>query len=304
VCAVTDEVTRDTVLELLGSPGEDRLISLTDTVFDGDISGALLLLDRMLAEGRDERQLIKDWIEHFRNLMLLRYLERPEDMLNMSIENIERLREQCLRLTPAFVNDGIFALAGALNDARWSTRPRVLLEVGIIRMASPQSSAGAAMPIPAQVAKPAKPKSAQTAKPAPAVEPAPPAKPSASETPAPAEPIKLDWQSVIAEFKKKKSTLMRLDGHSRLAEIREGTFTVEVFDKFTKTVADDGREQIEAAVAGMVGTPLHMDCRLKEQAAEEQRPVRAAEPEVAEAPAPEAPWDEEAAQIQETLDFG
>jgi hypothetical protein len=180
----------------------------------------------------------------------------------------------------------------------------VLLEVGIIRMASPPASEGAAAPKPAPAAKPA-----------PAVEPAPPASsappkaPAPPEAPAPAasetaEPVNLDWQAVIAEFKKKRAPLMRLDGHSRLAEIRGGAFTVEVFDKFTKMIADDGREQIEAAVARMVGSPLHMDCRLNERAAQEQRPVRDAEPEVAEDVPPEPAWEDEAAPIQETLDFG
>jgi DNA polymerase-3 subunit gamma/tau len=318
VCASADEVTRDTVLELLGSPGEDQLILLTDMIYDGNVSDALFHLDRMLAEGRDERQLIKDWIEHFRRLLLLRHLKRPDDILNMSAENIDALREQCERLTPAFVNDGIFALAETLNDAAWSAQPRVLLEVGIIKMASLRDSydAVASMPDPvgrAPTAKSAPPKPAP-AKPA-APEKSAPEKPkqeqpsfaadkqdAALSRPAPSEPAlapAIDWQAVIAEVKNEKSVLMRLDGHSRLVEVGKGSFIIEVFDKFTKMTAEDGKDRIEAAVARMAGMPLHMDCRLNESAAKDREPARA----VRET-APEPPEPEEVIQVQETLDLG
>jgi DNA polymerase-3 subunit gamma/tau len=343
VSAGADGVTRDTVLELLGSPGEEQLALLTDMISDGDISGALLHLNRLLDEGRDERQLIKDWIEHFRNLMLMRHLERPEDMLNMSVENIERLREQCLRLTPAFVNDSIFTLAGTLNDARWTTRPRVLLEIGLIKMAAAQLPGDAAAVSLAPAAKPASARPERAvAKPAPAVaspaatvaeptmtvaipertaaksEPAtepvltPESVPTESpvpeeHSPAPMPPATLDWRAVIAEVKKINSVLSRLDNRSSLAEIGRGAFVIEVFDKFTKDVAEDGREQIEAAVARMTGTPLHMDCRLNESADGGQKSARARRknpPAPAADIAPEPTPDGEETQLQETFDFG
>jgi DNA polymerase-3 subunit gamma/tau len=177
------EITRDTVLELLGSPGEEALISLTDTVFAGDISGALLQLGRLLAEGMDERQMMKDWIEHFRNLMLLRHLKKPEDILNMSVESVKRLREQSERLSPAFVNDSIFALAGTLNDARWSTQPRILLEVGVVRMAAAQEPEEAPDFAPA-------PRPAAEAKPAPEPKPGPEPEPAFAPAPRPAAEAK------------------------------------------------------------------------------------------------------------------
>jgi DNA polymerase-3 subunit gamma/tau len=256
VCAVSDEVTRDTVLELLGSPGEEQLALLTDMVFDGDISGALLLLDRLLAAGGDERQLIKDWIEHFRNLMLLRHLKQPEDVLNMSVENIERLRAQTERFPPSFVNDSIFALAGTLNDARWATQPRVLLEVGIIRMAAAAA--------PADTKPPAEPTPAPRSKPAPA-DAKPPAEPMPTPRPKPAPAdAGFDWPSVVAEIKKKGRTPARMAGRSILAEVKENAFVIEVADEITKKLAEDHRELIESIVARMAGTPLRMNCRVNE----------------------------------------
>jgi DNA polymerase-3 subunit gamma/tau len=313
VCAVSEEVTRDVVLELLGGPGEEQLASLTDMVYAGDVSGALLRLDRLLSEGKDERQLIKDWIEHFRNLMLLKHLEKPEDVLNMSVENIDMLKEQCGRLSPSFINDSIFALAGTLNDARWSARPRVLLEVGIIRIAAPMPSRGTGAPPETKPAPPA-PRTAEP-KPEPVPEkPAPTPEESVPAAPASPEPSArgaLDWQALIDEFKKKDRLLARLDGRSRLAELKEGSFTIEVFDNFTKLTAEDAKTRIEEEVARMTGVPMFMECRLNESAGGQKTarsagaPRKAAtEPEPAGEPPSEPPWGGEEARIQEAFDFG
>jgi hypothetical protein len=180
-------------------------------------------------------------------------------------------------------------------------------------MAAPPISDGADAHIPAPAAKPARAAGKQAeaisaAKPARA-EPSP-AKATPEHEPAPS----IDWQAVIAGARKKQSLLTRLNGRSRLAEVGKGSFVIEVFDKFTKMTAEDGREQLEAAIAAIAGTPLHMECRLNETSAKAPEPARggreAPEEAAHDAPdgydgeTPEPPWDEEAMQVQEMLDFG
>jgi DNA polymerase-3 subunit gamma/tau len=280
-------ITRDTVLDLLGSPGEEGLLELTRLTASGDASGALLLLDRLLAEGRDERQLMKDWLEHFRNLMLIRHLKRPQDMMNMSGESIERLREQGAGLSAAFINDSIFGLAKILNDARWFTRPRVLLEVGMIRMASPFAAGDTARAAPAAPPVPqpedttraaqAVQQPEDTTRATPAVQqpeaatPAAPAVPQPEDTtraartaPAAGPDLTETWISAVTEAGKSKPTAARLIGRSSLTGIGDGVFTVEVFDRFSKGAAEGAAGPLEAAMERIAGAALKMECRLNE----------------------------------------
>ena len=136
ISAGGDAITRDIVLELLGSPSVDQLTELTDIVARGDVSEALIMLEAMLAQGKEERQIIHDWIGHFRNLMLIRHVKHPEEILLMSLDVIETLRRQSMGIQPEFIKECIFALSKTLNDIRWSNRPRVLLEVCLIQLAS------------------------------------------------------------------------------------------------------------------------------------------------------------------------
>lgn len=130
-------VTRDQVLESMGTVGEDTFIRLTDLAALGDIPGGFALLDQMMASGKDARELIRGWMAHYRNLMMARFLRNPEDLLNMSTENVARIREQGGRLDLPEINEAILELARAAAESRWSSQPRILLEMAFVKLAAP-----------------------------------------------------------------------------------------------------------------------------------------------------------------------
>lgn len=132
-------VTREHVVEILGTAGEDVFLEITGMIARHQVSEALLLLDRIINDGKDVRQFIKDWIVHFRSLMLTRFIRNPEDILNMSIENIERVRKQSEKMELSFINDCIIKLSQTLSEAKWSTQPRILLELCIVKLATDQT---------------------------------------------------------------------------------------------------------------------------------------------------------------------
>ena len=129
-------LTRDLVLDFLGAVSEEFYLELTDDVSQGDISKAFVLIDKALSEGKDVKQIMKDWMSHFRNLLITKYVSEPEDLLNLSTENIELLRGQAEGISLESINRAIVTLAKAINDARYSTQARILLEVAVVSIAS------------------------------------------------------------------------------------------------------------------------------------------------------------------------
>ncbi len=134
--AGSKDISRDDVLEILGTAGEDTFLDITDAVTRHNVAEALLLLDRVLADGKDVRQFMKDWVTHYRNLLITKFVNHAEDMLNMSCENIERICGQSQRLDVMEINNGIIELSKTMADAKWSTQPRVLLELCIVKMST------------------------------------------------------------------------------------------------------------------------------------------------------------------------
>ena len=130
------ELTREIVLDFLGAVSEEFYMELTRDVMSGDMSGAFVLIDKALSEGKDVKQIMKDWMGYFRNLLISKYVEDPEDMLNLSAENIQLLKQQSSELKLEDINRAIITLAKAVNDARYSSQARVLLEVAAVSIAS------------------------------------------------------------------------------------------------------------------------------------------------------------------------
>ena len=132
--AGTKRLTRDDVLFILGISGVDTYLKITDEVIKKDKAGALATLAEVLSEGKDVLQFTKDWVEHVRNLMLIKYSDRPQDIINLSIENIERLRVQSNSISINEISSMITVLSKLINDARYAPKPRILLELAIIEM--------------------------------------------------------------------------------------------------------------------------------------------------------------------------
>ncbi|MDD5922938.1 MAG: DNA polymerase III subunit gamma/tau [Eubacteriales bacterium] len=130
------EIGKEDVLDLLGTVSESFFLELTEKVMTRNIAQAFLLLDRAIREGKDVRQLMKDWMAHLRAVLIAKYVPDPEEILNMSEDTIRGLREQSERIEVSELENAIITLAKAINDARYSTQTRTLMEVAIVSIAT------------------------------------------------------------------------------------------------------------------------------------------------------------------------
>ena len=78
------EVGAKDVLEFLGASGEETFMELTDMIRKGKTADALLLIDRVLSDGKDVRQFMRDWVNHYRNLLMTKFIKDPQNIINMS----------------------------------------------------------------------------------------------------------------------------------------------------------------------------------------------------------------------------
>ncbi len=131
-------LTRDDVLFLLGMAGVETHIALTDAVMKKDAGEALTILARVLAEGKETNQFARDWMEHLRNLLIIRFTRHPENVLNLSSENVERLKDQSQKCDTELLKACIMELSKAISEAKWAPKPRILIELAIIKMCTRQ----------------------------------------------------------------------------------------------------------------------------------------------------------------------
>jgi len=298
ISAGEKSVTREDVIEILGTVGEEVFVEMTDLVKRRQVAEALLLLDRIVADGKDVRQFMKDWISHFRSLLMTKFIRNPEEILNMSSENVERIRRQSEETDLSYINESIIKLSQTLSDARWSTQPRILLELCIVNLALCQAGNGFSS-IPVQgyakngaATSPSKSDSMASGQ----ASPEPPASsPSVSNNTEPQEVVKKAeapasgqgaavnagpvpaadcdriWHAVFEEGETQKLSFNLLRLGTRLKEINESCFVIEAFNEMALTFVKENAQDLERLMEKHTGRRLRLECEVLDGAAREEQ---------------------------------
>lgn len=127
-------VDLETVEDYLGSAGMDFYLGLTQNVIEHNMAEALKRVGNALRTGCDAKQIFSDWLEHYRNLMVVRYVDDAKRLINASEENIGRMRLQASQMDADSLEMSIRLLSEYINLARSSTQPRILLETAALHL--------------------------------------------------------------------------------------------------------------------------------------------------------------------------
>lgn len=132
-----EPLRRDDVASVLGTAGVEPLLKLTGKVLAQDTSGALLCLNDILSAGAETRQFMKEWLEHFRNLLIAKYVQDPSNILNMSRENVKRVSDQSAQISQQMLDNAVRELTETISLTKWAKHPRVMLEMAIVKLSAP-----------------------------------------------------------------------------------------------------------------------------------------------------------------------
>jgi len=128
-------IALDDLLALLGTAGEESLLALTRAAAGGDLAAGLAVIDQVLAQGRDPRQILRDWQEYLRHALLLRLDAGLENAVALSGRQAEELRRACAGVDPERLLDFLDYLAEREQVMRWAPDGRLVLETAFLRAA-------------------------------------------------------------------------------------------------------------------------------------------------------------------------
>ncbi|MDO4176817.1 MAG: DNA polymerase III subunit gamma/tau [Bacillota bacterium] len=285
------------VLEFLGASGDEDFLELTDMVRKKRTSEAIAFLAGILSDGKDVRQFMKDWVNHYRNLLMVKFMKNPQTVVNMSAENIERISRQANVLDLEDINRGILELSRTLNEARWSTQPRILLELAIVKLCLGAGEIRELSdyefdraPAPAKAVSPAKADKApkeRAAKPEPVAEPEPAVEPESAVELEPvekAEPVakvqsapqgEFDcdeiWNEVFEDGEAQKGSFNIISRGGTLTSIDDKSFTVVVTNDMTKTHVENNRRLLEDLMEKHTGSRRVLKISKKDLSKKEEK---------------------------------
>lgn len=135
---IGQELTYDGVLDVLGAMDVEVYSSLLDYVISQEVSDSMELLERVTMEGRDLSIFITEFTWYLRNLLLVKSSEENLEKIDISSEDIPILKEQANKLDINAIIRYIHVLAELSNQIKYSSQKRVLVEVAIIKLMTPQ----------------------------------------------------------------------------------------------------------------------------------------------------------------------
>jgi DNA polymerase-3 subunit gamma/tau len=264
VAYAEDEVTPEIVTEILGGIDFDLLAEFTDILIRRSTSEALQFIERVVGEGKDLRQLVGSLIEHFRDLLLLSVDRRGREAVSLPEESLKRAMEQASAISSDEVIRSLDILAETDRELRFTSQPRLLIELAAVRLC--RGAEPVAAPVEAAAQRQRKAAAAPPAKAKEAVEAQPP---EVAEQPAPAGPaglaeIRRRWDEVISDLRKRKEgNVAAFLRESVPVGLEDGTLVLEFGHQFHHDqMSEKRREVVAEGVKRLFGIEVKIRCRM------------------------------------------
>ncbi|MBI5232429.1 MAG: DNA polymerase III subunit gamma/tau [Coriobacteriales bacterium] len=133
-----DDITIDDVEGLLGEVDSAQLFALGDLVARRDIAGCFRYVAAFAETGADLAEFVRAFTGHVRDLYVAAAVGETEGIVERSAEEVSRLQSQATEFGPERLARILDLLGELASEMRWSSDPRLSLEVALTRMARPQ----------------------------------------------------------------------------------------------------------------------------------------------------------------------
>ncbi|MBO4243057.1 MAG: DNA polymerase III subunit gamma/tau [Clostridiales bacterium] len=131
------EITYDKALDVLGAVDTGVFSSMLRAVLKSNVPEVMRIIEEMIIQGRELGQFVNDMTWYLRNLLLLKISDANEDVIDLSSENMELLKEEASLAEDTVIIRYIRVLSELSNKLRYSTQKRIAVEVCFIKLCVP-----------------------------------------------------------------------------------------------------------------------------------------------------------------------
>ena len=122
------------ILDMLGLSGQENLFRLSEAMLGKNVKESIRILDEVVDGGKDPYSFTKDLITHFRNILVAKIMPNPEEVIDLSKEDIEIIKRQGDIASNEVITRIIRLLQKAEEQAKFSKLSRIYLELAIISL--------------------------------------------------------------------------------------------------------------------------------------------------------------------------
>ncbi len=131
------ELTYDKALDVLGAVDTEVFSRLLRHVIGREVNGCIGLLEEIVMQGRELSQFVTDFTWYLRNLLLLQSSDDIEDIIDVSSDNLVRLKEEAGMLEAETLMRYIRIFSELSGQIKYAPQKRILIEIALIKLCRP-----------------------------------------------------------------------------------------------------------------------------------------------------------------------
>ncbi len=128
-------------LSILGAVDTAVFSDLVRALSKKDVKTGLQLVAEVIDQGRELSQFVSDFVMYARNMLLASTVDDLSGLVDMSSENLKRLKEDASLLSTVELMRYIRMLSDLSNQLRYATQKRILIETSFMKLAYPETDA-------------------------------------------------------------------------------------------------------------------------------------------------------------------
>ena len=138
VSSLGNKIDRASITDILGMVPNDMLFDITNSVISSDSASVMTLIDNISKEGKDLNVFCDSLIKHFRDLLVCKISNKPENLLEYSDNILLKIKTQAENITYEKLSNAVTILTKAKADAKWVKNPRIIYELSLVKLTQPE----------------------------------------------------------------------------------------------------------------------------------------------------------------------
>jgi DNA polymerase III subunit gamma/tau len=125
-------ITIEDINSILGIANTEIIVEMVNAISQRNSVKAILLLEKLVEQGKDLKQFLKDLIEFYRSLLMLKVTKNNSDLSNnYSQDTLDKVGQE-------YSKEQIINILNILSETereiKWTTQPRLNLEITLIKL--------------------------------------------------------------------------------------------------------------------------------------------------------------------------
>ncbi len=129
-------ITASNISALLGISDSEILFSISELAHNKNIQELMLLIDKIIGEGKDILRLSKDLTEHYRKLLLTKVINDANTILDLPDDIFEQYKKTAQTYSEEKIINNIKIISNLIIEIKDNPCRRALFEIAILKIAS------------------------------------------------------------------------------------------------------------------------------------------------------------------------